>query len=91
MIRTGASQATSNSCGCRQMIFTLLGDDESDEFLCPHGWGTLNVTHEIYNAANDTVMAEFKRVSPESVKVTLGKPLAIGNDLKLIIRSQKEN
>jgi len=74
---------------CEQ-TFELEGDDATIVYNCAHNWDTMNVTHEIYDSEGNTIIAEFKRVSPYSVSVAVGAPLGIGNDLTLILRAEVE-
>jgi hypothetical protein len=73
-----------------EQVFTMTGDDMTEEFSFNHNWNTMNVTHEIFDSAGHTVLAEFTRVSANAVKVKLGVPLEAGDDLKLIVRAQIE-
>jgi hypothetical protein len=73
-----------------QQVFTLVGDDSTSEFTFSHNWDTLDVTHELYDSDGVTVFAQFTRTSVNDVKVTLGQPLATGDDLKLVVRGWVE-
>ena len=71
-----------------ELTFTLVGDDATETFTFSHNLNTLNVTHEIYDANGDTVVAQFQRTSVNDVKVTLGEALATGDDLTLVVRAR---
>ena len=71
-----------------QLTFTLVGDNATEAFTFSHNLNTLNVTHELYDANGETVVAQFQRTSVNDVKVTLGEALAVGDDLTLVVRAQ---
>jgi hypothetical protein len=72
-----------------EMSFDIEGDDTETVYDFEHNLGTLNVTHEIYDAATgETVVAQFARTSANDVEVTFGVPLGDGNDFTLVIRAE---
>jgi hypothetical protein len=69
--------------------FPIAGDASTLAYVFAHNWGTRNVTHEIYeDATGATVMAAFRRIDANSVRVSLGTPLGAGNDCTLVLRAQ---
>jgi hypothetical protein len=73
-----------------EQTFLIEGDDIEKVYNLSHGWDTMNVTHELYDADGNTVVGEFKRVSSNDVRVIFGVPLGDGNDLTLILRAEVE-
>lgn len=73
-----------------EMAFEIEGDESDTVYDFAHDWNTMNITHEIYDQDGDTVIAEFRRVDNNSVRVTFGAPLGDGNDMTLVIRAQVE-
>jgi hypothetical protein len=72
-----------------EMTFDIEGDDTETVYDFEHNLGTLNVTHEIFdNATGETVVAQFRRTSPNDVEVEFGVPLGDGNDFTLVIRAE---
>jgi hypothetical protein len=71
-----------------EKVFDVTGDDTTTEFVLSHGFGTRNVTVEIYDAATgETVEAYVLRVSVNDIKVVTGIPLAVGTVFKVIARA----
>jgi hypothetical protein len=69
-----------------QAVFDIVGDDTTVEYVFEHNWSTTNVTHEFYDkTTGSSVGAEFSRTDVNSVKVTFGLPLGVGNDLVLVL------
>ena len=71
-------------------IFEIEGDDDSLVYDFTHGWGTMHVTHELYDTDGNTVVAEFKRISINNVRVSFGVPLGDGNGLTLVLKAEVE-
>jgi hypothetical protein len=72
-----------------EMTSTLTGDDTTVSYPVTHNWGTMNVTHELYDAATgETAIAQFTRTSANAVKVDVGAPLGTGTNLVLVIRAE---
>jgi hypothetical protein len=72
-----------------EMTFDIEGDDTDTLYDFEHNLNSLNVTHEIRdNDTGETVVAQFRRTSPNDVEVEFGVPLGDGNDFTLIIRAE---
>ena len=72
-----------------QAVFSIAGNAVATSYPCTHNWGTKDVTHELYDAATgETVVAQFTRTSVNAVRVDVGAPLGVGNDLVLVIRAE---
>jgi hypothetical protein len=72
-----------------EMTFDIEGDDVETLYEFEHNLNSTNVTHEIYDSdTGDTVVAQFRRVSPNDVEVEFGVPLGDGTDFTLVIRAE---
>ena len=72
-----------------EMAFDIEGDDSTTVFAYNHNLDTLNVTHEIRDAATgETVIAQFTRTSGNAVSVTFGAAPETGENFVLIIRAE---
>ena len=70
-----------------EMTFDIIGDDTTTTYSFTHNLDTLNVTHEVFDDAGDTVFVSFSRVSADAVSVSFGVPLGVGTDFTLLIRA----
>ena len=75
-----------------ELAFDLEGDGVQTTFTRNHNLDTWNVTHELIEAppSGETVYAQFKRISANTVTVTFGEAPAVGEDHILIIRAEIE-
>ena len=72
-----------------EVVFAIEGDASTTAYVVNHNLNTKYVTHELFeDATGETVVAAFKRLSVNSIQVTTGVPLGIGNDLTLVVRAQ---
>jgi len=72
-----------------EKTFLIEGDTSTTGYVFAHNWDTLNISHEIFeNSTGETVVAAFKRLNSNEIRVDFGVPLGVGNDLTLVIRAE---
>ena len=72
-----------------EMAFDIAGDGATTSYPFTHSLGTLNVTHEIFEKVTwETVVAQFRRISTNTVQVDFGVPLSVGENMTLVIRAE---
>ena len=72
--------------------FSVLieGDDTIKVYDLTHSLGTFEILHELYDLDGDTVVTEFRRVDADTVRLSFGVPLGVGNDLVLVLHAEVE-
>ena len=73
----------------KELIHTIEGDGVTEEFLIEHGFDTLNIMHEIYDATTlEMIIADVSRIDSNTVKVSFGQPLETDDIFKVILRAK---
>jgi hypothetical protein len=71
-----------------EAVFDVVGDTSTTEYPFTHNFNTRNVQVEIYdNTTGETVFAQVARTSVNDIKITVGEPLGVGNDLVVVVRA----
>ena len=69
----------------RELVYTIEGDGVSNEFIIEHGFDTLNIMHQIYDATTlETVIPGITKVDSNTVKVSFMLPVETGEIYKVI-------
>ena len=76
--------------GVKEFVYTIEGDGVSEEFIIEHGFDTLNIMHEIYDATTlETFIPGIIRIDSNTVKVSFGSPVKTDEILKVILLGVK--
>jgi hypothetical protein len=66
--------------------YAITGDGTETDFDFTHSWGTKDITWALYDAATDeAVMAEFKCMSVNGVRVTFAAAPAVSENYRLVV------
>jgi hypothetical protein len=74
----------------RELVYNIEGDGVTEEFLIEHGFDTLDIMHEIYDATTlDTIIPGITKVDSNTVKVSFMLPVETGKIYKVILWALK--